>query len=73
MKALGFTDQDVRQFQSDRKAYICLPVIVNGSVVAVVSCDSKIPNVFDEQQEKVVEKLTPFFGRLLTIEEKAKE
>jgi hypothetical protein len=73
MRALGFTDDNIRQFQSDRKAYLCLPVVVNGSVVAVVSCDSKMPNVFGPQQEKVVEKLTPFFARLLTIEEKVKE
>ncbi|MBK5259310.1 MAG: GAF domain-containing protein [Thermoanaerobaculia bacterium] len=73
MRDLGFTDQDIRQFQSDRKSYLCLPVVVNGAVVAVVSCDSKTSNVFDQQQEKTVEKLTPFFGRLLSIEEKVKE
>jgi GAF domain-containing protein len=73
MRQLGFTDEDIRQFQSDRKAYLCLPVVVNGAVVAVVSCDSKKANVFGPQQEKVVEKLTPFFGRLLSIEERVKE
>lgn len=73
MRDLGFTDQEIKEFQSDRKAYLCFPVLVDGAVVAVISCDSKLPNVFGEPQEKVVEKLSPFFARLLSIEETAKE
>ena len=73
MRDLGFTDQDIRQFQADRKSYLCVPVIVGGAVVAVISCDSKKPNVFEAQQEAVAQRLTPFFATLLNVEENARE
>lgn len=62
----GFTKEEAQQFQ-ERGAFICTPILgANGEVIGVLSVDAKSPGVFTSEHTDVVERLTPFFARLLT-------
>jgi putative methionine-R-sulfoxide reductase with GAF domain len=74
MKDLGFEEAEAKQFNIDRKNYACIPVMdTQDNVLAVLSLDAREPNVYDARRVEIAEKFTPFFARLLTIEETVEE
>lgn len=72
MVDLGFPEDEARRFRQ-RGAFLCSPVAVAGEVLAVLSIDAKTPEVFTPEHTAAVERLTPFFARLLIESENTGE
>lgn len=63
---LGFTHDEARQFRQDRKTYLCCPVLdQTDKIVAVLSLDAKVANLFTPERIEIAVWTTPFFARLL--------
>lgn len=66
MLDLGFPDKEAKQFK-ERGAYLCSPIFDgNDEVIAVLSLDTKTPDVFTPNHTETTEWLTPFFSKFLT-------
>lgn len=62
----GFTKPEAQEFR-ERGAFLCAPIFgANDEVIGVLSIDAKTQGVFASEHTDVAERLTPFFGRLLT-------
>jgi GAF domain len=72
MVDLGFSRTEAKPLREDRRSFLCIPVMTSdGEVIAIVSIDSKLAEVFTPQHAKIVERLTPYFAGLLTSDHQA--
>jgi putative methionine-R-sulfoxide reductase with GAF domain len=64
----GFTKEEAKQFLSDRKSYLCVPIATqNGRVLSILSLDSKEYGTFTESTGKMIERcFVPVFLDLFT-------
>jgi putative methionine-R-sulfoxide reductase with GAF domain len=66
MDNLGFTKKDLGRFANDRKCYLCVPVLSkNDKVLAIISLDAKIPNAFNLEIVRSVEKTADCMADIL--------
>src|SRR5262249_41518204 len=65
----GFTADEARRF-SPRRSYLCTPILDwRNDVIAVLCLDTLTENQFTPEQAEVIERITPFFARLLSDSE----
>lgn len=64
----GFTRDEAKQFLSDRKSYLCVPIAKQeGRVLGILSLDSKEYETFTESIGKMIEKcFVPVFLELMS-------
>jgi GAF domain len=63
MTEFGFTPQELSGFRSDRKSYLCIPILAeHEKVVAVLSFDSKYPDTFNTDRIAWIEYMAPYFS-----------
>jgi hypothetical protein len=71
MVNFGFTREQAQQFK-ERGSYLCTPIVNSvGEGIAVLSLDAKDENVFKPEHTVITERVTPFFTRFLTAQERA--
>lgn len=62
----GFTRSEARRLSKDRKAYLALPIKVDGEVIGVLYFDSSDPHAFSQEETvQRIEKVLPFIGAVL--------
>jgi hypothetical protein len=63
MTEFGFTSKELSEFRSDRKSYLCVPILrEHDKVVAVLSFDSKYPDTFNTDRIAWIEYMAPYFS-----------
>jgi GAF domain-containing protein len=67
----GFTKEESLNFRSDRRSFLCAPILgTNGDVIAVLCLDAKTPDVFKTEHTEILEIFLPLFAAILTGSER---
>lgn len=63
MTELGFTARELARFRSDRKSYLCIPILgEHEKVLAVLSLDSKQPDTFNTDRIERIEYIATYIS-----------
>jgi hypothetical protein len=66
MTEFGFTEKELSGFQSDRRSYLCVPILgEHGKVRAILSLDSKTPDAFNSECIEWIEFMAPYFSSVI--------
>jgi hypothetical protein len=69
MTDFGFTSKELSRFRSDRKSYLCVPILgEHGKVRAILSFDSKYADTFTSDRILQIESLAPYFSAAISGE-----
>lgn len=69
MTEFGFTDREISKFRSDRKSYLCVPILgEHDKVLAVLSFDSKYPDSFTPDRVERIDYMASYFSAAISGE-----